>query len=115
MDRYRRSLGPFRTVTVSTEVWTNSQRVAHLQVRSQYLISGTDPRLLPVRVDVLGEMLYALFYSGVHGLLDLLKRKNWWAIYSRIRLFRLGSLFEEVHNLLELVLGTLVGRIPLPV
>jgi len=60
-------------------------------------------------------MLYALFYSRVHGLLDLLKRKDRWAIYSRIRLFRLGSLFEEVHYLLELVLGTLVGCIPLPV
>lgn len=64
-------------------------------------------------IDVLGEMLYALFYSCVHGLLDVCERQNRRTIYSRIRLFRVGCLFEELHDLLELVLGALVDTQPL--
>lgn len=83
--------------------------VAHLEARRQWLVPGTDPPRLPVLIDVLGEVLYALFYGCVHGILDIRKGKNWRTIYRRIRLLRVGCLFEEMHDLLELILGAVVG------
>ena len=84
-------------------------RVAHLEARRQWLVPGTGSPRLPVLIDALGEMLYTLFYGCVHGILDFREGKNWRTIYSRIRLLRVGCFFEEMHDLLELILGAVVG------
>lgn len=56
-------------------------------------------------VYVLGELLYAVLYGCVHGILHVCEAQDRRVIYSGKRLLGLCGLFEEVHDFFELVLG----------
>lgn len=61
-------------------------------------------------IDVLGEPFDALLYGSIHGLFHVGERQDRRTIYSGKRLMSLRGLLEEVHDLLELILGALGGR-----
>jgi hypothetical protein len=65
-------------------------------------------------VYVLGESLYVFIYSSIEGLLNLRKGQDRWMVYGCEWLFRLRSLFKEMHHFFELIFrARRTGRVPL--
>lgn len=73
------------------------------------MVALYDPTRLPVLIDVLGEVLYAIFYGGIHGILHVGEGQDRRAVNGREGLLCLRRLLEEVHGGLEGILRTL-GR-----
>lgn len=86
---------------------------AYLEARLQWMVPIGSATSLPVLVDVFGEAFHALLYGGIHGIFHVCKGQYRRTVYSCIWLLRLRRLLKEVHGCLEIILGTLVGRVAL--